>query len=72
MSEAPRLTVGVRLTVVPSRGEADVICSMLRSEGIRCADADADSIESSGTWRAILVAQSDLARARELLGNAET
>ena len=49
------MTLGVRLTVVGSQGEADVICSLLRAEGIKCAERMADSIESSGGRREILV-----------------
>jgi type III secretory pathway lipoprotein EscJ len=63
------MEMGVRLTVV-SQGEADVICSMLRAEGIKCADRMADSIETSGNWREVLVAESDLTYARELLASA--
>jgi len=66
------MTVGVRLTVVASQGEADVICSMLRAEGIDCAERMADSVETAWNWREILVAESDLASARELLPRAET
>jgi hypothetical protein len=40
------MTLGVRLTLVASQGEADVICSMLRAEGIECAERMPDSIES--------------------------
>jgi type III secretory pathway lipoprotein EscJ len=61
----------VRLTVVASQGEADVICSLLRAHGIRCAERLADSIESSGGWREILVSKADLASASELLASAE-
>lgn len=61
------MMLGVRLTVVPTQGETDVICSMLRVEGIKCADRLADSIETSGNRWEILVAESDLAAARELL-----
>ena len=66
------MTFGVRLTVVASQGEADVICSLLRAEGIKCVERMADSIESSGGWREILVSESDLVLARELLASAET
>jgi type III secretory pathway lipoprotein EscJ len=66
------MTLGARLTVVPSQGEADVICSLLRAEGITCAERMADSVESSGAWREILVSESDLASARELLASADT
>jgi len=44
---------------------------MLRVEGIECAERMADSIETSGNWREVLVAESDLASARELLASAE-
>ena len=54
-----------------SQGEADVICSMLRAAGVQCTERLADSIETSGNWRDILVAESDLATARELLARAE-
>ena len=66
------MSLGVSLTVVASQGEADVICSLLRSEGIKCAERMADSIESNAGWREILVSESDLASARELLVSAES
>jgi hypothetical protein len=65
------LEVPVPLTIVASQGEADAICSMLRVEGIECAERMAESIETSGNWREVLVAESDLASARELLASAE-
>ena len=65
------MTLGVRLTMVASQGEADVICSLLRAHGIRCAERMADSIESSGGWREIMVPEADLASARQLLESAE-
>ena len=67
MGETMPMTLGVRLTVVASQGEADLICSLLRAEGIKCTERMADSIESSGGRREILVLESDLASARELL-----
>jgi type III secretory pathway lipoprotein EscJ len=66
------MTLGVRLTIVASQGEADVICSLLRAHGVRCTERMADSIESSGGWREILVPEVDLSSARELLASAET
>jgi hypothetical protein len=61
----------VRLTVVGSQGEADVICSLLRAYGIGCGDRAADlSVERGGGfggWREILVSQGDVEAARELL-----
>jgi type III secretory pathway lipoprotein EscJ len=65
------MTFGVCLTVVASQSEADVICSLLRAEGIKCSDRPADSIETSGGWREILVSESDLASARKLLASSE-
>jgi hypothetical protein len=61
---------GARLTVMANEGEADVICSMLRVEGIECSTHPADSIESIGDWVEIVVDESDLAAARELLASA--
>jgi hypothetical protein len=61
----------VRLTVVGSQGEADVICSLLRTHGIRCADRAANiSAERGGGfggWREIMVSNHDADSARELL-----
>jgi hypothetical protein len=61
----------VRVTIVRSQGEADVICSLLRSYELRCADRAADiSAERGGGfggWREILVSPEDLDAARELI-----
>jgi hypothetical protein len=61
----------VRVTIVRSQGEADVICSFLRSYEIQCADRAADiSAERGGGfggWREILVSPEDLGAARELI-----
>jgi hypothetical protein len=65
------METGVRLTTVASQGEADVICALLRAHGIKCADRMADSIETSGNWREVLVAEDDLVLARELLARGE-
>ena len=64
------MEVGVRLTLVSSLGEADVICGLLRTEGI-----DAKSREvlpgnlagGWGSWQEILVPEANLERARELI-----
>jgi hypothetical protein len=65
----------VRLTVVASQGEADVICSLLRSAEIKCADRATDMLAERGSgfggWREILVRETDLAAARELLENEQ-
>lgn len=65
------MDIGVHLTTVGSQGEADVICSMLRAAGIKCADREASGAwtgsMASGFWREILVSKADLESARELL-----
>ena len=64
---------GVRLTVVGDAMEAATICGLLRTEGIACTDrwtdmgAGAWEATGSGGPREILVAASDLERARELI-----
>jgi hypothetical protein len=63
----------VRLTVVANEGAAEILCQMLRTEGIRCAHRQtnvgsgaADAGWSFGGWREVLVSEDDLDRAREL------
>jgi len=64
---------GVRLTVVGDGMEAAAICGLLRTEGIPCSDRQTDvgvgawEATGSGGPREILVAPSDLERARELI-----
>ena len=64
---------GVRLTVVGDGMEAAAICGLLRTEGIPCSDRRTDmgvgawEATGSGGPREILVAVSDLERARELI-----
>jgi len=64
-------SVGVRLTIVANEGEAEVVCSILRSEGIRCGyrttDVSAESGLNFGGWREVLVDAADESQARELL-----
>lgn len=67
----------VRVTTVPGEAEAEVLCGLLRSEGIECAhrqtaeeDSPFEGIATDGI-REILVRPSDLERAREILGPAE-
>ena len=64
----------VRLTVVPDEGEAEILCRMLREEGIRCAhyrtnasSGGSDASASFGGWREVVVLESDLEQARALL-----
>lgn len=65
--------LGVRLTVVGDEVEAETICGLLRIEGIACnhrqTDMGAGAWEATGSGgpREILVAPSDLERARELI-----
>jgi hypothetical protein len=67
------VTLRVRLTVVGEEIEAEVICGLLRTEGIACNNRQTDM--GAGAWEAtgsggpreILVAPSDLERARELI-----
>ena len=63
----------VVLTVVSGESEAEVVCGLLRSEGIECAYRDTDAIDSSledfiaAGSREILVHEKDLEAAKELL-----
>jgi hypothetical protein len=61
------------LTVVSGTSEAEVLCGLLRSEGIKCAYRDTDAIDSSledfmaAGAQEIVVQESDLEAAKELL-----
>ena len=63
----------VVLTVVSGESEAEVVCGLLRSEGIECAYRDTEKIDSSledfiaAGSREILVHERDLEAAKELL-----
>ena len=66
----------VTLTVVGSEPEAELLCDLLRTEGIECmhrvTDVGAgmlDGVAPAGP-RAVLVREADLARARELAESA--
>ena len=66
------MELGVRLTVVPSIGEADVICALLQTEGIEAKSRQSSPAEGGsgggyGGWHEILVREDDLERARELI-----
>jgi hypothetical protein len=61
------------VTVVSGESEAEVVCGLLRSAGIKCAYRDTEAIDSpledfmpAGS-REILVGESDLEAAKELL-----
>jgi Putative prokaryotic signal transducing protein len=67
----------VRLTTVPGEAEADALCGLLRSEGLECAhrptpedDSAFEGIGSDGIHE-ILVHETDLERAREIIGVTE-
>ncbi len=46
-----RVAEPVRLTVVSSQAEADMICSLLRANGIACADHIVGWYRHIGYWR---------------------
>jgi hypothetical protein len=64
----------VVVTVVSGETEAEVACGLLRSAGLECAYRDTESIDSAiedfiaAGPREILVKESDLEVARQLLG----
>ena len=69
----------VRSTVVPDEGEAEILCRMLRAEGIRCAryrtnasSGGSDASTSFGGWGETVVLRDDLERASALLPIAES
>ena len=63
----------VVVTTVSGVSEAEVVCGLLRSAGIDCLHRDTDAIDSpvedfiAGGAQEILVHQSDLEAAKELL-----
>ena len=63
----------VVLTVVSNETEAELLCGLLRSNGIECAYRDTDAIDSTiedfmtAGPREILVHEADLETARALL-----
>ena len=67
----PLMEIGVHLTTVGTQAEADIICSLLRANGIRCDERAADAAIPGGGgfggWREILVGADQLDVARELL-----
>ena len=70
MNDTPDLVV---VYVAPSQGDAELVLSVLRGEGIKCmsrmTNRSAGIGDGLGTWgpQEILVRQSDAESARELL-----
>jgi hypothetical protein len=67
-----------RLTIVPNEVDADLLCSFLRTQGIRCnhrvtniGAGGWDGVPNAGGPREILVDPDELERAREALASAE-
>jgi hypothetical protein len=68
----------VRVTIAPNEIAADLICSFLRAEGIRCAHRITnigaggwDGVPNAAGPREVLVDPADLDAAREALASAE-
>jgi hypothetical protein len=68
----------VRVTIVPNEPSADVVCTFLRAEGIRCGHrvtnmgaGSWDGVPNAGGAREIMVDRADLVAAREALASAE-
>ena len=69
--------MNIRLTTVPGEADAEALCGLLGSEGIECAHRQTDEEDSAFEGiapdgiREILVHETDLERAREVIGAAE-
>ena len=68
----------VRVTIVPNEVAADLVCSFLRAEGIKCAHrvtnvaaGSLDGVPGMGGAREIIVAEADVDTARAVLAAAE-
>jgi len=63
------MTAGlVHLTVVPNEYEAELLCALLRTEGLTCDQRSTNlSVGRMDGMREIVVAEQDLARAQEIL-----
>ena len=65
------------LTVVSGEPEAEIVCGLLRSNGIECAFRDTEAIETSledfisAGAQEIVVHEADLQAAKELLAAAQ-
>jgi hypothetical protein len=71
------VSVTVRLTVVPTEAEAEIICDLLRAEAVACSYVRTDMAVGGGTmlagsdWTEIRVFEEDLPRARGIIESAE-
>jgi hypothetical protein len=65
---------GIRLTVVPTEGEAEVICGLLRANGIPCGHREVELASQAfgGWWHEVLVPKDRLAEAGELVEPSDT
>jgi len=68
----------VRVTIVPNEVAADLVCSFLRAEGIKCAHrvtnvaaGSLDGVPGMGGAREIIVAEADADAARAVLAAAD-
>jgi len=68
----------VRVTIVPNEVAADLVCTFLRAEGIRCGHrvtnmgaGSWDGVPNVGGAREVLVDPADFDAAREVLASAE-
>ena len=68
----------VRVTIVPNEVAADLVCTFLRAEGIKCAHRVTnmgaggwDGVPNAVGAREVLVDPADLEVAREALASAE-
>jgi hypothetical protein len=65
------------VTVVSGESEAEVVCGLLRSAGIKCGYRDTEAIDSSledfmpAGSREILVDAADLEAAKQLIADAQ-
>jgi hypothetical protein len=65
------------VTVVSGESEAEVVCGLLRSAGIKCAYRDTEAIDSpledfmAAGSREILVSEPDLEAAKQLLADSQ-
>ena len=65
-----------RLSIVSGEAEAEIVCGLLRAEGVRCFHQatviSAQVFAGAGEWREILVLAKDLEGARELIASFES